>query len=290
MNDVLPQMTSGQSKSFRQEFQFIDSRGNITWGDVQIAPVRDEDGKLDSLLITILDVTDRREIEAELIRQFSFLQALLDTIPNAIFYKGADTRFLGCNQAYERFFGINRHQFIGKRVLDLDYIPAEIRAAYQAEDEMVIAECGKVTREVQMQDANSRLADTLYSISGFRSPDGTPGGLIGIIVDISPLKEAKRTAEKAQAAAEMAAAAKADFLANMSHEIRTPMNAVIGMTHLALQTDLTSRQRNYLSKVDNAAKGLLEPVVFPPVLAVVVEGLDVEKPFFRSSSSRKLSK
>ena len=257
MNDVLPQMTSGQSKSFRQEFQFIDSRGNITWGDVQIAPVRDEDGKLDSLLITILDVTDRREIEAELIRQFSFLQALLDTIPNAIFYKGADTRFLGCNQAYERFFGINRHQFIGKRVLDLDYIPAEIRAAYQAEDEMVIAECGKVTREVQMQDANSRLADTLYSISGFRSPDGTPGGLIGIIVDISPLKEAKRTAEKAQAAAEMAAAAKADFLANMSHEIRTPMNAVIGMTHLALQTDLTSRQRNYLSKVDNAAKGLL---------------------------------
>ncbi|NTV68600.1 MAG: response regulator [Azonexaceae bacterium] len=257
MSEILPQIATGQSKSVRQEFEFVDANGKTCWGDVQIAPIRDEDGKLDSLLVTILDISDRREIEIELIRQFAFLQALLDTIPNAIFYKGAHTRFLGCNRAYEAFFGVDRHHFIGKRVLDLDYLPEEARLAYQAEDEKVIAECGRVTREVQMPDAEGQLRDTLYSISGFRSPDGSPGGLIGIIVDISPLKEAKRAAEKAQAAAESAAAAKADFLANMSHEIRTPMNAIIGMTHLALQTELTARQKNYLSKVDNAAKGLL---------------------------------
>jgi PAS domain S-box-containing protein len=257
MSEVLPQIAAGQSTSVRQEFEFVDARGNSSWGDVQIAPVRDEDGKLDSLLVTVLDITDRREIESELIRQFAFLQALIDTIPNAIFYKGEHTRFLGCNRAYEVFFGIDRHQLIGKRVLDLEYLPEDARLAYQAEDERLIAECGWTTREVQMTNANGELRDTLYSISGFLSPDGTPGGLIGIIVDISALKEAKRQAERAQAAAEAAAAAKADFLANMSHEIRTPMNAIIGMTHLALQTDLTSRQKNYLSKVDNAAKGLL---------------------------------
>ncbi|MDE2441957.1 MAG: response regulator, partial [Betaproteobacteria bacterium] len=257
LNDLLAHSDQAGPQSLRNEFEFVDPTGQSRWGDVQISTIRNADGELDSLLITVLDVSDRREIEFELIRQFAFLQALLDTIPNPIFYKGANTRFLGCNQAYEAFFGVSRRNFIGKRVLDLDYLPEDARQAYQAEDEQVIANGSRVTRELQLADADGNLRDTLYSVSGFRTPDGQPDGLIGVIVDISALKQAEREADRARAIAESAAAAKADFLANMSHEIRTPMNAIIGMTHLALQTDLTARQKNYLSKVDNAAKSLL---------------------------------
>jgi signal transduction histidine kinase/DNA-binding response OmpR family regulator len=70
---------------------------------------------------------------------------------------------------------------------------------------------------------------------------------------------AERTAEVqlAQHAAEAANRSKSDFLANMSHEIRTPMNAIIGMVHLCLRTDLTSKQRDYLAKIRYASQSLL---------------------------------
>ena len=224
---------------------------------------------LDTMRQRLLDATaaleqSRTELELRvedrthaLAQQVSLIEALLDTIPNAIFYKGADTRFLGCNQAYEVVFGVQRDQFIGKTVLDLEYLPLDVRERFQAEDAEVVNAGSRLARSEDMLFADGQIHNTLYSVTGFRNADGSPAGLIGVIVDVTELKVAEQTAIKASQAARAAADAKALFLANMSHEIRTPMNAILGLTHLVLQMELGPRQRSHLEKVNSAAQGLL---------------------------------
>ena len=81
--------------------------------------------------------------------------------------------------------------------------------------------------------------------------------IVGVHLDISERKKSEEELKRAKLEAEQATQAKSDFLANMSHEIRTPMNAIMGMTHLALQTELTTKQEDYLNKVHSSAKSLL---------------------------------
>jgi PAS domain S-box-containing protein len=90
-----------------------------------------------------------------------------------------------------------------------------------------------------------------------RGEDGKPRFMYGVSQDVTEIKQAEAEVLRAKEVAEEATKMKSDFLANMSHEIRTPMNAIIGMSHLALQTDLNAKQRNYIEKVDSAAKNLL---------------------------------
>jgi len=213
-------------------------------------------------------VTDRTHKIAEL---STFLQAIIDHISSPIFYKGPDLRFRGCNEAYERAFGINRLEFIGKTVLDLAYLPRADREAYQAEDAAVLAAGSTLCREAAIPFADGEVHQTMYSVAGFRGPFGQPAGLVGIIVDVTPLKATEAELRTAKAAAESADRLKSAFLATMSHELRTPLNSIIGFTGVVLQElagPVTDEQKKQLGMVRDSARHLL---------ALINDVLDISK-------------
>ena len=111
--------------------------------------------------------------------------------------------------------------------------------------------------ELRIQNRDGKVVDTIESFVPVDTNPEDPGYIINMITDISDRKALESQLINARKEAEIANRAKSDYLANMSHEIRTPMNAVIGLAYLALQTDLDSRQRDYISKINTAARGLL---------------------------------
>ncbi len=115
-----------------------------------------------------------------------------------------------------------------------------------------------------------------------RDEKGYASRVIGINLDINDAKNMENDLLMAKTSAEQATQAKSDFLANMSHEIRTPMNAIIGMSYLALETDLSHKQRNYVQKVHRSAESLLGIINDILDFSKIEAGkLDIEKIDFR---------
>ena len=185
-------------------------------------------------------------------------RVLLDQLPDYIYAKDTSHRFLVANEALAKRMGAaGAEELLGRT--DFDYYPPELADKY-AQDEREIMQSGRpvINREESTIDAVTKQAIIhLTSEVPFHDENGRVIGLVGIGHDISARKRAEAEAMKAKESAEAANRSKSEFLANMSHEIRTPLNGVIGMADLALDTELTLEQREYLDIVKLSADSLL---------------------------------
>ena len=120
-----------------------------------------------------------------------------------------------------------------------------------------LREGGRVNgQEARLRRRDGEIIWVSISVQAIRDGGGRLLYYDGLLTEITEAKE-KAEAERAREAAEASTRAKSEFLANMSHEIRTPMNAIMGLTDLALKTDLSRRQRDYLTKIWGSARVLL---------------------------------
>ena len=133
---------------------------------------------------------DLRKSEASLAEAQRMTQQLIEVLPNPIYFKDTDGRYLGVNKAWEKFFGVSRHAFIGKTVHDLYFNHPEIARLRDAMDQELWAHPGTQMYETSITTPDERQRDAIYYKATFTRADGSVAGLIGTIVDITERKEA----------------------------------------------------------------------------------------------------
>ncbi len=171
--------------------------------------------------------------------------------PSLICTAGFDGRFERSNPAWERVLGWTREQLREMSFSELLHLE-DLEPTLDALQRLA---GGETTASVE---SRCRCEDGSYRFILWTATPSEGGvGFDAIGHDITARKEVEVAWRGASEAAERANRAKSEFLANMSHEIRTPMNGVIGMTDLALDTDLTAEQRDYLEVIRSSATSLL---------------------------------
>ena len=201
-------------------------------------------------------VSSLSESNLQLARAEARFRGIFENAREGLFQLSPEGAVISANPAMARMLGYKRPDDLKAGLLALKdhLLPEEAaRAAVLKE----LAEKGEIFgREM----AGVRLdGSTIWYELNMRKVSGDEGsevGLEGLLVDVTERK-ARLEAERGREAAVLASEAKSLFVANMSHEIRTPMNAIIGLSGLALRTDLNPKQRDYISKISVSAGNLL---------------------------------
>jgi len=226
-----------------------------------------------------------RQAEESGRNNLQFLETLIDTIPNPIFFKDTNGVYLGCNKTYaDQIMGLSREQIIGHSYQDLrEAIPPDLADIHNTQDMKLLQEPGVQIYEAKSQCADRIRRDFIIYKATFNDAADNIAGIVGVMLNITQRKQAeekvrklneeleKRVQERtgqlkatnqalqrAKVRAETANRAKSAFLANMSHELRTPLNAILGYTHILKQSDnLSAPQMERVDIINQSGRHLL---------------------------------
>lgn len=207
-----------------------------------------QNGRLAGVLGFARDITARKRTEEALRQSELRLRTVVANAPLILFALDAHGVVTLCEGRGLEALALRPEALVGRNVQDIERgFPSVVRAFRRALS-------GEVVTAVQ------QIGGLFYEgqVAPVRDASGNVAGLIGVALEITERRRSEEEAQRARAAAEAASRAKSEFLANMSHEIRTPMNGILGMTELALETNLNSEQREFLDMVKLSADSLLK--------------------------------
>lgn len=236
------------------EIRLRAASGRPFWALVSMMPF-EQDGP--AILVACNDISARKAAENALQDQLALHQTVIDTIPNPIFYRDIQGRYLGCNRAFIEMAGLPRDRIIGSTLSGIGGDDALASEAKHTDRMLISGRQRADAYETTVHHPAGWSIRVLVHKAAFRNAEGRVVGIVGCATDISDRIAFEQELTRARDQAEAANRAKSEFLAVISHEIRTPMNGILGMAHLLLGTALDPTQHDYAATIHASGEALL---------------------------------